>query len=292
MTSFALAAHLIPLAALAAATAEGVVITLRGQSYDWRAYLCSSAIALGRRMARALASLVPLSAWTPLLDLVSRHRLFDIPLHHAWSLALLVLAEEFCYYGSHRASHSIRWLWATHVVHHSPSDLNLAVAYRLGWTAEISGTPLFFLPLVWLGFPVRALLTVLAVNLLYQFALHARWIPKLGPVEWLLNTPSHHRVHHACNPEYLGRAGLGANYGGMLIVFDRLFGTLRPERENIDCRYGLARPLTSSNPVYVALHGWLAIAHDLAAARSWRDRLACILGRPVPSSGAGHASEA
>jgi sterol desaturase/sphingolipid hydroxylase (fatty acid hydroxylase superfamily) len=169
----------------------------------------------------------------------------------------------------------MRWFWASHTVHHSPNELTLAAALRLGWTGKLTGTALFFAPLVWLGFPPQAVVACLALNLLYQFWLHATWIPKLGPLEWVLNTPSHHRVHHGSNPEYLD-----CNYGGVLIVFDRLFGTCVTEREDLPPRYGLTTPLHSYNPLRVALHGWQDLLRDLFAARGWRARLATLFGPP------------
>lgn len=271
---------LVSAVALAAATAEGIAMTVRRQRYDWKAYFASLGSAIGRRATRTLLQAGPFGFATALLELAWRHRLFNIPLGSAALLALLLLGEELCYYWYHRMSHRVRWFWATHVVHHSPSDLNLAVAYQLGWTGELTGTLFFFVPLVWLGFPPRAVLTTLAVNLLYQFWLHTRWIPRLGPLEWLLNTPSHHRVHHACNPEYLGPEHLGANYGGILILFDRLFGTFVAERDDIPCRYGLVKPLASYNPFYIAFHEWIAMTRDLLCARSWRERAQYLFNRP------------
>jgi sterol desaturase/sphingolipid hydroxylase (fatty acid hydroxylase superfamily) len=189
---------------------------------------------------------------------------------------LLFIGQEFCYYWHHRAAHRVRWFWATHCVHHSPNELTLASALRLGLTGKISGAALFFVPLVWLGYAPVAVLATVGLNLLYQFWLHATWIPKLGPLEWVLNTPSHHRVHHASNPEYLDR-----NYGGVLIVFDRLFGTFSAEREAVAPRYGLTTPLRSYNPLRIALHGWQALARDLVATRGWRARLRVLFGPPV-----------
>jgi sterol desaturase/sphingolipid hydroxylase (fatty acid hydroxylase superfamily) len=256
---------------LASALTEGLVKTLRGRAFDWRAYACS----LGDLAGRRLFELLPLSLAAPLLSFVWEHRLSTLPLDAAWSLALLFFGEELCYYAYHRTSHRVRWFWATHAVHHSPNQLNFAAAYRLGWTGKLTGTVLFFAPLVWLGFPPLAVAGALGANLLYQFWLHADWIPKLGPLEWVLNTPSHHRVHHASNVEYLD-----ANYGGVLIIFDRLFGTLVAEREDVPCRYGLVKPLHSYNPLYIAFHEWIALGRDLLRARGLRDGLGYLFGPP------------
>jgi hypothetical protein len=130
-------------------------------------------------------------------------------------------------------------------------------------------------PLVWLGFDPVPVLIANTLNLLYQFWLHTEWVPKLGWLEYVLNTPSHHRVHHAANPEYLDR-----NYGGVFIIFDRIFGTFVAERDDLPCRYGLVKPLRSNNPVVIGFHEWIALASDLRRARSWRDRWSHLFGPP------------
>jgi sterol desaturase/sphingolipid hydroxylase (fatty acid hydroxylase superfamily) len=255
---------------LVAALAEAVVLGRRGR-YDWRAFAATLGDLVGRRAVDALG----LSVVAPLLGWVHAHRLMTLTLDGPAAVLLLFIGQEFCYYWQHRASHRVRWWWATHCVHHSPNELTLASALRLGWTGKISGAAIFFAPLVWLGFHPLAVGAAVALNLLYQFWLHATWIPKLGPLEWLLNTPSHHRVHHARNPEYLD-----CNYGGVLIVFDRLFGSFVAERGDIAPAYGLVVPIRSYNPVHIALHGWFALVRDLRAARGWAQALATLFGPP------------
>lgn len=262
----------LPLIVLFASTLEGCVQTwVRHQPYDWRAYAASVADALGRRAMDALG----LTLAAPALAWAAAHPLMHIPLNSLAAFALLFVGQEFFYYGYHRAAHRVRWFWATHCVHHSPNELTLASALRLGWTGKFTGTALFFAPLVWLGFAPGAVLAVVALNLLYQFWLHATWIPRLGPLEWVFNTPSHHRVHHASNPEYLDR-----NFGGVLIVFDRLFGTFQAERADVAIRYGLTEPLHSHNPLRIGLHGWWELGRDLWHTRGWRARLHLVLGPP------------
>jgi hypothetical protein len=152
-------------------------------------------------------------------------------------------------------------------VHHSPNQLNLAAAYRLGWFGKFTGTSLFFTPLVFLGFTPAIVLSALFLNLLYQFWLHADWIPRLGWLEYVFNTPSSHRVHHARNPEYLD-----ANYGGVLIVFDRLFGTYIAERADVRCDYGLiSHPKSSHNILVINFEPWIGLLKDLRSARSPRE---------------------
>jgi sterol desaturase/sphingolipid hydroxylase (fatty acid hydroxylase superfamily) len=257
---------------LLAATAEGLVQTfVRRQAYDWRAYAASVADAVCRRAVDALG----LSLSAPVFAWAHAHRLMDIALSTPIAIMVLFFGQEFFYYWYHRAAHRMRWFWATHSVHHSPNELTLASAVRLGWTGKLTGTVVFFTPLVWVGFAPPAVVAVVAANLLYQFWIHATWIPKLGPIEWMFNTPSHHRVHHGSNPEYLD-----CNYGGVLIIFDRLFGTFVEERSDIVIRYGLTQPLHSYNPLVIALHEWMHLGKDLWQARSWRQRCRIVLGPP------------
>jgi sterol desaturase/sphingolipid hydroxylase (fatty acid hydroxylase superfamily) len=259
---------------MTAATIEGLVLSIRGR-YDWRAYFATLGDLIGRRAIDALG----LSIAAPFFVWAWEHRITTLPLTSWEAFALLFVGQEFLYYWYHRAAHRVRWFWATHAVHHSPNELTLASAMRLGWTGKLTGTALFFTPLVWLGFPPVAVLAAVTLNLLYQFWVHATWIPKLwAPIEWLLNTPSNHRVHHGSNPEYLD-----CNYGGVLIVFDRLFGTYVEEREDIVIRYGLTTPLTTYNPIRIATHEWVNLVRDLWRARSWRERAFAVFGPPQAS---------
>lgn len=263
----------ILLAVLAVATVEGAVMSWRQPgSYDWRAYFATLGDVIGRRAIDALG----LSLAAPVVWWAWEHRITTQALNTATAFFVLFIGQEFFYYWYHRAAHRVRWFWASHAVHHSPNQLTLAAAVRLGWTGKLTGTALFFTPLIWLGFPPVAVFGVVALNLLYQFWVHATWIPKLGPLEWVLNTPSHHRVHHASNPEYLD-----CNYGGVLIVFDRLFGTFVEERADLPPRYGLTTPLYSYNPVRIAFQGWIDLVRDVIEAQSWRERVAAVIGPPV-----------
>ena len=263
---------ILPLFALAAALEGWYLQARRGVAYDWRAYFASLGDAVGRRL---IVTIIGFGAVGVLLELAWKYRLATVPMDQAWAWVLLFLGQEFCYYWMHRADHCVRWLWATHSVHHSSNQFVLANAYRLGWTTQISGTALFMAPLVLLGFPPSAVLGVLAANLLYQYWIHTELIGRLGPLEWVLNTPAHHRVHHARNPEYLDR-----NFGGVLIVFDRLFGTFSAERADTPCSYGLVQPLTSHNPVRIAFHDWVAMLRELRTASGLRDAAVILLGPP------------
>lgn len=262
-----------PAVVILASTEAFILSRLRREKYNWWAYWASLADLAGREYVVKL--FLSFSIVAPLIGLAWRHRLFTIPLDTGLALAALFIGQEFCYYWFHRASHRMRWFWATHAVHHSSNQFNLAAAYRFGWTGGWSGTAIFYVPMALLGFQPRAVFTMLFFNLLYQFWLHVDWVPKLGPLEWVLNTPSHHRVHHAANADYLD-----ANYGGVLIVFDRLFGTFVEERADLPCRYGLVHPLTTNNPLRIGFHEWINLARDLWHARSWRDVVGAILGPP------------
>jgi len=262
----------LPVFVLAAAAEGWYLQARRGRDYDWRAFFASLADALGRRL---IISIIGTGIGAAVLNVVWEHRASTMPMDSPWSWALLFVGQEFCYYWMHRADHRIRWLWATHAVHHSPNQFNLSAAYRLGWTAPLSGAAVFFAPLVWMGFTPVVVLAALAINLLYQFWIHTELIGRLGPLEWLLNTPSHHRVHHGRNACYLDR-----NFGGVLIVFDRLFGTFAAERADAPCEYGLTTPLTTHNPVRIAFHAWWAMLRQLRDARSPGDVAMTLIGPP------------
>ena len=207
--------------------------------------------------------------------LLYRHRLFDIPLNSAWSWGALFLGAEFAYYWFHRASHRVRWLWATHAVHHSATHFNLSAAIRIGWTGQLTGAFVFFLPLAWIGFPPIAIGAMLSAGLLYQFFLHTAFPVRLGPLEWILNTPAHHRVHHACN-----EACLDKNYGSVLIVFDRLFGTFAAAPREEPLRFGLKGREVGHNPFAIALGEWRVLLADVVRARGAKAKLASLFGAP------------
>ena len=189
-----------------------------------------------------------------------------------WVWVVIFFAEDLAYYWYHRSHHEVRILWASHVVHHSSQRYNLSTALRQTWT-PFGGIP-FWAPLALLGVPPWAIFLQQSISLLYQFFLHTERVGKLWrPVELVMNTPSHHRVHHGMNNGYLDR-----NYGGILIVWDRLFRSFEPEGERVV--YGLTKQLRTYNPLVVATHEYASIWHDVRAARSWRDRWGHVLRGP------------
>ena len=241
---------------------EAAICSRGPAGYDWRSFGVSM---VNWTMRTLIGRLLPISVATPVFVFAWDHRIATIPLSGWTSIVLLFFGQELCYYWFHRSSHRVRWFWAHHSVHHTPNDLTLAAALRSGVFGRLIGVPLFFAPLVWLGFPPSVVLATLSLNLLYQFWIHATWIPNLGWLELVLNTPSAHRVHHAANTEYLD-----SNYGGVLIVFDRLFGTYRKEDASIPIRYGLVKPQTSYNPLRIEVGQWLSLFHDMVRSRSLR----------------------
>ncbi|VXC71243.1 Fatty acid hydroxylase [Burkholderia sp. 8Y] len=254
------------------------------KAFDWHEVWISLTDLVGRK----LLAFVPLSLATPFFAFAWEHRIHTVTANTPLTVFLLFIGMEFCYYWYHRASHTVRFFWATHAVHHSPNQLTLSSAYRLGWTSKITGAALFFTPLVWLGLKPEVVLAALSINLLYQFWLHATWIPKLGWLEYVFNTPSAHRVHHASNAAYLD-----ANFGGVLVIFDRLFGTYVEERADEPCRYGLTTPTTSHNPIVVQTEHWASLAKDVFRAKSVSQAIGFVLRPPgwLPD-GEGETTEA
>jgi sterol desaturase/sphingolipid hydroxylase (fatty acid hydroxylase superfamily) len=189
-----------------------------------------------------------------------------------WEWILLLLGTDFCYYWFHRMHHEVRFLWAAHVNHHSSRRYNLSTALRQSWTTPFTML-LFYWPLALIGFDPAHILAASAINTLYQFWIHTEVIDRLGPLESFLNTPSHHRVHHGRNVQYLDR-----NYAGMLIVWDVLFGTFEPEQAPVD--YGLTKNIDTYHPVRVAFHEWRDMFRDARHADSLRNACGYILQPP------------
>ena len=186
-------------------------------------------------------------------------RLFDLGVTW-WSFAIAMVAKDFVYYWVHRFQHRVRWFWANHVIHHSSQGYNLSTALRQPWFSVLAPTYLLSIPVILLGIHPALFAFAGAINLFYQFFIHTQTVKRFpAPIEAIFNTPSHHRVHHATNPRYLD-----SNYAGILIIWDRLFGTFQPERDEEPCDFGLVTNITSQNPLYVATHEYWAILKDVA----------------------------
>jgi sterol desaturase/sphingolipid hydroxylase (fatty acid hydroxylase superfamily) len=242
-----------------------------GRGYDAKGAAASIGVALGN------IALKPLTAGAAGAAFIAAETLTPVRLPHddwrVWLAAFFVV--EFVYYWFHRWSHTVRWLWASHAVHHSAEEFTLPAAIRLGWTSFVSGGWMLFLLPVLAGFPAGMVAALMAANLTFQFALHTEAVGRLGPLEWAFNTPAHHRVHHASNAAYLDR-----NFGGVLIIYDRLFGTFARETPGEPIRYGLVKPVATHNPFALAFAEWRRMTRDAMAAGSWRARFDALFGRP------------
>ncbi len=238
--------------------------------YCPRDTLTSLFLGLGSTVAGVLAggAVFAIATW------VHGFRLFDIGWAWYWFVVAFVL-DDLAYYVFHRSAHRVRLFWASHVVHHSSQHYNLSTALRQTWTGFFSLGFLFRLPLFLIGFPPAMIFFVAGLNLVYQFWIHTETVGRMPRwFEAVMNTPSHHRVHHGANPRYLDR-----NYAGVFIVWDRLFGTFEPEDDAERVRYGLVHDLGSFNVVWAAFHEWAGIARDLWRA-PWGSKLGYLLREP------------
>ena len=252
--------------------AEIVAARLTGKGrYEARDSAASLLMGFGSEIAPLLGGAAAVGA---VFYAAYEFRLFTIP-NTLWAVVLCFVLDDLRYYWWHRISHERRWFWASHVIHHSSQHYNLTTALRQTWTGQVLGQILFKTPLIFLGFHPAMVLFVGAVNLIYQFWIHTELINRMGPFEWIFNTPSHHRVHHATNPRYLD-----ANYAGTLIIWDRMFGTFIPESDDEKPRYGIIKNLGTFNPLVISFHEWIGIARDVWSAKSWRDRFGYLFGPP------------
>jgi sterol desaturase/sphingolipid hydroxylase (fatty acid hydroxylase superfamily) len=202
-------------------------------------------------------------------------RLLEIPIVW-WSFVLLFFADDFAYYWFHRISHECRLFWASHVVHHSSKHYNLSTALRQTWSGGFY-TFIFWLWLPLLGFHPAMIMLQMSISLLYQFWIHTEAINKMPKwFEAIFNTPSHHRVHHGNNPIYLDR-----NHAGILIIWDKLFGTFQPELESERVNYGLVKNINTFNPIKIAFIEWVYMFKDaFSGNKSIKDRLQYLIKPP------------
>lgn len=206
------------------------------------------------------------------LDWVRRHGLQLVP-ETWWALVILFFGVDLGYYWFHRASHRVRLLWAIHVTHHSSELMNFTTALRQPPLEHLIDW-LWFVPLAWIGFSPKLILLTYGFNLIYQFFIHTELVDKFPRwIEYIFNTPSHHRVHHGTNQEYLDM-----NYAGVFIIWDRLFGTFIAEKAPV--RYGILHPINSYNPFYAGFHLWADIFRDVMKPASLWIRLKHILAPP------------
>ena len=202
---------------------------------------------------------------------IYQFRLFEIP-NTWWMWGLLLLADDVTFYWYHRLAHQIRFFWAAHVQHHSSEHMNFSVALRQSW-----GEPfikfLFYIWLPFIGFNPVYILIMQAISLVYQFFPHTKLVGKLGPIEWIFNTPSHHRVHHATQVQYLDK-----NHAGILIIWDRMFGTFQKEIEVPT--YGITVNINSFNPLKIASHEYISLWQDMRRSKKLSDKIKYLINPP------------
>jgi sterol desaturase/sphingolipid hydroxylase (fatty acid hydroxylase superfamily) len=197
---------------------------------------------------------------------------YKFPADIWWTWVILFFVDDLAYYIFHRVSHESRLFWNFHVVHHSSEQYNLSVAVRQSWFGG-SVLWLFYAPIMLLGFAPWMFALMYGFNLIYQFWIHTKLIDKLGPLEFIFNTPSHHRVHHGVNNPYLDK-----NYAGVLIIWDRLFGSFVAETETP--RYGIITPLKSYNPLWINSHGWFEMIEAIRRRPTFAGKLRCMFSSP------------
>ncbi len=242
---------------------------MRQDLYEWKDTAASLTMGIGN----VLVSLVTKGLEFGLFMFL--YKLAPLKLGFQWWVwPLAFFADEISYYVFHRTSHECRFFWASHVIHHSSQRYNLGTALRQTWTgAFVSFIFWAWIPLV--GFHPVMILTMQSVSLLYQFWIHTELVRSMGPLETVLNTPAHHRVHHASNPKYIDR-----NHGGTLIIWDRLFGTFEPEDVQDPPVYGLTKNIHTYNPLRIAFHEWVDIGRDIWRADTWNERWRYVFGPP------------
>lgn len=239
-------------------------------AYEPRDTLVSLALGTGSTVAGALVGgfVVAITVW------VAQFRLFDIGWTW-WAWPLCFVLDDLAYYWFHRTAHRVRWFWASHVIHHSSQHYNLSTALRQTWTGFFSLAFMFRLPLFLIGFEPAMVFFCAGLNLIYQFWIHTEAVRRCPRwFEAVMNTPSHHRVHHGVNPRYLD-----ANYAGVFIIWDRMFGTYTPELDAEPVRYGIVKQLGSFNLIWAAFHEWVGIAHDMWRS-PWRAKLGYLFMPP------------
>jgi sterol desaturase/sphingolipid hydroxylase (fatty acid hydroxylase superfamily) len=243
--------------------------------YDVKDSLANTALALLHQGSDALALIILM----PFFYYLHKFALFEITLTPL-TLFIAFLLQDFLYYWFHKASHHIHWLWAAHVVHHSSTKMNFSTAFRQSLMYPIAGMWFFWLPMILLGFDPMVVLTVVALNLAFQFFVHTQVVNKLGWLEKVFNTPSHHRVHHSTNKAYLDR-----NFAGVLIIWDKLFGTFVEEdaEKHQPCKFGIIGQIESNNPFYISFHQWIHMIKTAYKTSGYVNKLKVLFTYPTSS---------
>jgi len=253
------------------------------QLYKWRDFLSSLSLGVGSVILGALIKTVTLilvlnlayEFFNPMVGGVRMNIMGWQSFGYAWYFWLLcMLLDDFSYYWFHRQNHMIRFLWAAHIVHHSSDNFNLGTAVRNGWFT-IFYKPIFYVWIVIIGFPPEMLVVCMGIEALWQFQLHTKYIKSLGVLEKILNTHTMHQVHHASNIEYMDK-----NHGGILNIFDRIFGTWKAIDESVSISYGVTNPPNSYNVYTILTHEYVNIWEDMKKSTNWRHKLMYIFGPP------------
>jgi sterol desaturase/sphingolipid hydroxylase (fatty acid hydroxylase superfamily) len=239
--------------------------------YEARDTATSLLLGVGETIVHTMGSAVIIYT---VYKFVEMFQIWSIPTNLMTVLICFIFCD-FAYYWSHRWSHEKRWMWASHVVHHSSQYFNLATALRSSWTDVLSLSFLPWVAVILMGFSADLVFTIRALALIYGFWLHFHAITNLGLLERVLMTPQHHKIHHARNPCYLDR-----NYGGVLLVWDKIFGTYVSERLDETPRFGIVHSVATFNPFVLAFHEWVCMLRDAAGARSLRELWFFLLGPP------------
>jgi sterol desaturase/sphingolipid hydroxylase (fatty acid hydroxylase superfamily) len=254
---------------------EGVLIFQQQGTYPWKNAGVSVCITVGHVISQALVHGLIFGI---IAAGVYSIRLTTIPVsfENWWPLIPLFLLVDFAFYTEHRCSHRVRLLWASHSVHHSSEKMLATTAFRLPWTPILSGLVFFYLPIVWIGYEPVWVYGMVSANLSYQFFVHTELVPHVRWPEWLINTPSAHRVHHASNREYLDK-----NFGGVLLIWDHLLDTYQPGQRDVAIRYGLTHDRSSPNNPFVVAYEelWLTLKAVLRTG-TLRERFARLMGPP------------
>ncbi len=243
--------------------------------YETKDAVTSMAMGIGSVIAGVIFG----SAILASAGFVYEYRIWDIELtwtNGFWLIPIIFILDDLAYYCFHRSAHRVRWFWAAHVNHHTSQHYNLSTALRQTWSGFFALSFIFRMPLLFIGFPPALVFFLGGINLVYQYWIHTEAIDKMPHwFEAIMNTPSHHRVHHATNARYLDR-----NYAGVFIIWDKMFGTFEPETQDETIQYGIVKNLDTHNLIWVAFHEWVSIARDIWNAPSWRDRVNYCIREP------------
>lgn len=259
----------IPIFALLIAVEAYIAVRHAREDYDRKDAWTNIALGFGSVAFGAVFGLIQAFFYDAIYENLAPYRM---PMNAWWAWALLLFVDDFAYYWFHRVSHEMRFFWNFHVVHHSSNQYNLSVAVRQSWFSGLAHW-LFYVPIAFLGFPLWSFVLMHGLNLIYQFWIHTKLIKSLGFLEYFLNTPSHHRVHHGVNDAYLDK-----NYGGIFIIWDRLFGSFVKEDETP--RYGIIKPIHSRNWLWINTHAWAEMLAAMKKQKTILGKIRCVFGSP------------